>query len=95
MRILVVTSMLPRAQPTNAVPLVTYGLLAGLKDRHDVVLASTAGIEQDDEEAIALLQAWGVDVHAVWRRPTAGGRRWRRRWDLVSRWLLGRQPDGA
>lgn len=43
--------------------------MAALAERHEVVLASLAGPDPADVEALDRLQALGIAVHAVWRDP--------------------------
>lgn len=92
MKILIVTPIPPQPQPTNAVPLVAYGLLTELQARHSVTLVTVA--EQDPAEwaALTALQARGIEVHAVRRTEPQGLARWQRRWRFASSWLAGRYP---
>ena len=91
-KILVATPMPPETQPTNSVPLVTYGQLIGLAARHQVTLVTGAGPDSVDEAGLNRLANLGVDVRVAWRVPGAGLRRWRWRWRLVSTWLRRTYP---
>jgi polysaccharide biosynthesis protein PslH len=88
MRILMVTPMPPQTQATNAVALVTRGLLMGLRPRHEVTLVTVAGPEPAEHAAVQALRAAGLEVHAACRSEPLGPARWKRRWRLA-RGLLG------
>jgi glycosyltransferase involved in cell wall biosynthesis len=68
MRVLAVTPMLPYPQAVNAGPFVTYHHLAALAARHQVTLASFAGPDPSEWDALDDLRALGIDVHVVWRQ---------------------------
>ncbi len=87
-----VTPMLPRPTATSAGALVMHGQLAALNAHHEVTLATFAGPDPAERDALDRLGASGIDVHAVWRRAPSGARRWVRRWRLGRQWLRGRQP---
>lgn len=77
MRILVVTPMLPFPQAVNAGPLVMYRHLTALAARHEVTLASFAGPDPCEWEALDGLRSSGIQVRAVWRQaPSPLLRRW-------------------
>ncbi len=92
MRILITTPMPPQLQPTNAVPLVTYAQLVGLAARHDVTVATLAGPDPAEWEAVDQLRAQGFDVRAIRRTRLRGVPRWRRGVRLVGAALYGGQP---
>ena len=72
-----VTPMLPHRQAVNAGPLVMHAQLAALAAHHDVTLATLAGPDPAEWDALERLQASGIDVKAVWRpKPSAIVRRW-------------------
>ncbi len=92
MKMLVVTPMLPKKQPTNALPLVTHTLVTGLAARHAVTLLTVAGPDPDDRLAIDELRASGIDVDVVWRTEPYDMDRRTRWWQLASAWLRSRYP---
>jgi glycosyltransferase involved in cell wall biosynthesis len=92
MNILLATPMPPQAEATGATPLVLYAELVGLLSRHAVTLATVAGQEPGEQEAVDRLSQDGVDVQAVRRTTPAGLNRWRRRWRMGSTWLRGYYP---
>jgi glycosyltransferase involved in cell wall biosynthesis len=92
MNILLSTLAPPHAQPTNAVPLVGYGLLTELAARHNVTLVTVASSDSVEAEALAHWRALGVKVHVIHRSEPRGRQRWQRRWRLASAWLAGRWP---
>ena len=72
-----VTPMLPHPQAVNAGPLVMHAQLAALAAHHEVTLATLAGPDPAEWDALKRLQASGIDVKAVWRpKPSAIVRRW-------------------
>jgi polysaccharide biosynthesis protein PslH len=90
--VLLVTPVLPQRQPTNAGALVAWALLSGLRNRHQVTLATVVGPDFSELEALHTLTACGIDVQAIrWPEPR-GLARWRRRWRLASTWLRGVWP---
>jgi glycosyltransferase involved in cell wall biosynthesis len=93
MRILLLTSMVPQANGTGAIPILLYAELIALAERHDVTLVTAAGDEPGETAAAAALADAGFDVHvADRRRPPPGIDRWRRRWRLAATWARGRWP---
>jgi polysaccharide biosynthesis protein PslH len=68
MKVLMVTPLLPYPEAINAGPLVMHHHLAALADRHEVILASLAGPDPSEREALDGLRASGLDVRAVWRQ---------------------------
>lgn len=67
MRILMIAPMPPQPQPSNGVPLVTLALLHGLSQHHDVTLATLAGPDVAEHQAVQQLTNEGFRVHAVLR----------------------------
>jgi glycosyltransferase involved in cell wall biosynthesis len=92
MRVLVVTPMLPRPDAASGGPCVMHGQLAALAAHHEVTLATFAGPETAEREAIQRLRAARIEVQAVWRRALRGPRRWIRRGRLARDWLRGCGP---
>lgn len=92
MNILLVTPSPPNEQPTNAVPLVTFAQIMGLRERHNVTVVTVAGPDPEEWAAVERLRQRGIDVRAVRRTEPTGLRRWQRRWRFVSMWLRGRWP---
>jgi glycosyltransferase involved in cell wall biosynthesis len=73
-----VTPMLPYPQAVNAGPLVMYYHLTAVAARHEVTLATYAGPDPCEWEALDDLQASGIEVRAVWRQePSPVVRRWK------------------
>lgn len=78
MRILLVTPLLPYPQAANAGPLVMYDHLTTIAARHDVTVATFAGPDPCEWQALADLRAAGIAVRALWReKPSPIMRRWR------------------
>jgi glycosyltransferase involved in cell wall biosynthesis len=92
MRILLVTPMPPRPAAPGAIPLVLYAQLKGLRERHDVVLATIAGPDPAELEAVEQLAESGVDVRHVVRELRRGVGAWPRRQRLARRWFRGSYP---
>ncbi len=92
MRILMVTPMLPYPETASAGPLGMYGTLSVLRARHSVTLATFAGPDPVEQDAITRLCASGLDVRAIWQSAPAGLTRWKRRWRLLCGWLRGTAP---
>ncbi len=92
MRILMVTPMPPQPQPTNGVPLVTYAQLLGMRERHDITLATIAGPDPAEHAAVDALRAAGVNVWAARRVAPLGLQRWQRRVRLASMIMGGKYP---
>lgn len=87
-----VTSMLPHAEAISGGALVMYGQLVALAARHDVTLATFAGADPIEKQAVDRLHASGIRVHFVWRSWLSGVPLWRRRWQDAVNWLRGGQP---
>lgn len=87
-----VAPQLPHAAAHNAGALVMHAQLMALSERHQVTLATFAGRDSSEGEAISALRARGITVHALWLSEPAGFRRGLRRWHLLSRWLLAGRP---
>jgi polysaccharide biosynthesis protein PslH len=92
LRILLVTPMPPQASAPGAIPLVLHAQLEGLRRHHTVTLATLAGQEPGEVQAVADLQASGLEVHAVLRPPPRGLKVWRRRSRLINAWLFESLP---
>jgi polysaccharide biosynthesis protein PslH len=100
MKILIVTPLLPYPEAINAGPLVMFHHVTAIAARHQVILASLAGPDPAEREAVGRLRASGLDVRAVWRsqagvangalssRVTQLTRRLRR----AGSWLRGEYP---
>jgi glycosyltransferase involved in cell wall biosynthesis len=91
MRILLVTPMPPRAEAPGATPLVLNAQVAGLRERHELTIVTTAH-EPGELEAARELQDSGLEVHTVDAHPPQGIDRWRRRRRLASTWSRGKYP---
>jgi glycosyltransferase involved in cell wall biosynthesis len=87
MRILMVTPMLPHLAATSGGAYVMHGQLVALAARHQVTLATFAGPDPVDREALDHLRTSGLEVHAIWRPAPVGFGRYQRRWRLASQWL--------
>jgi glycosyltransferase involved in cell wall biosynthesis len=87
-----VTSMLPHAEAISGGGLVMYGQLVALCARHEVTLATFAGADPMEREAVDQLRASGVKVHFVWRSWLSGTTLWKRRWRDAVGWLRGGRP---
>ena len=92
MRILLVTPSPPSAEAPSAVPLVAWAQLQALSARHDVTVATIAGPDQRELDALARLQGAGFDVRAVERRDASGSDRAARWLRNAARWATLRQP---
>lgn len=99
MKILMVTPMLPYPRAVNAGPLVMYHHLAAIGHRHEVILATFAGPDPCESQALDELRASGINVRAVWRqRPSPMVRRWKQLGSLTpmpdsSEWTRGPEPS--
>jgi len=92
MRILFVTPSPPAASAPSAVPLVAWAQLRALSARHAVTVATLAGPDPRELEALERLRAEGVDVRAIERRDASvvdRAARWLRN---AARWALLRRP---
>jgi polysaccharide biosynthesis protein PslH len=87
MRILMVTPMLPHPATTSGGAFVMHCQLAALAARHQVTLATFAGPDPVEREALNHLRTSGLEVHAIWRPEPAGFGRYKRRWRLANQWL--------
>ena len=95
MRILVLSSMLPRREGSGAIPVLLFAELLGLSERHELTLVTSIGDEPGEAEAAAELDNSGfeLDLHVVdRRRPPPGRRRRRRQRELAARWLRSGWP---
>lgn len=92
MRILLVTPMPPRASAPGAIPLVLHAQVKGLAQRHDVTVATVAGPDAAELEAVEKLTGAGVEVRHVVRRLPGGLRALPRRRRLAASWLRGLHP---
>jgi polysaccharide biosynthesis protein PslH len=92
MKVLLVTPMPPDPGAAGAIPVLLHAHLAGLRERHQVVLVTVAGPDPDEIEAVDRLRHEGVDVHATVRALTRGNLGWKRRLRIVSTWLRMRVP---
>jgi glycosyltransferase involved in cell wall biosynthesis len=81
MRILGVTPMLPNGTAVNAGPVVMYHSLAAIAARHDLTLATFAGPDPSEGDAVERLRELGIEAHVLWRRPPP---RILRRWKLLA-----------
>lgn len=92
LRVLALTSFLPRHDSVAGGGIYLRGLVAELAARYDVTLATFTEGQPGEAEAVADLIAHGIRVHTV-PRPCAGGAAgWVRRGSLALRWLRTRQP---
>jgi glycosyltransferase involved in cell wall biosynthesis len=95
MRILVLSSMLPRREGSGAIPVLLFAELLGLSERHELTLVAPMGDEPGEAEAAAELEDAGfdLDLHVVdRRRPAPGGGRRRRQRELARSWLRSGWP---
>lgn len=92
MNILLVTPMPPQAQAPGAIPLVLHAQLTALMRRHQVTLVTPIGTDPGEAEAVEHLRKLGIEVHAPPLMDAGTGRRWRRRSQLASDWLIGGYP---
>lgn len=92
MKILMVAPMPPRPQAPGAIPLVLHAQISGLVERHQVTLATVAGPEPAEWEALDRVRELGVEVQAIRRVEPSGWARWRRRWRFAGAWLGGLYP---
>ena len=87
-----VTPLLPHPRAVGAGALVMDRQLRELAARHEVVLASFAGPDPLERDAVEELRREGLEVHAVWRPGWRGAGRWHRRLRLAWRWSRGSAP---
>jgi polysaccharide biosynthesis protein PslH len=87
-----VTPLLPHPRAVGAGALVMYRQLRELAARHEVALATFAGPDPLERDAVEGLRREGLEVHAVWRPGWRGIGRWRRRLRLAWRWSRGSAP---
>ena len=92
MKILIVAPLLPHPGALNAGALVVYEQLVVLATRHAITLATFAGPDPGERAALVELRASGLTVHAVWRNPPRGRRRWTHRVRLLLTWLRTSHP---
>jgi len=92
MKILMVTPMLPHPRAGTAQPLVMHAQLTGLAAHHEVTLATFAGPDPTERDALVGLRESGIELEAVWRWPTSGVRQLKRRVRLATDWLRGGRP---
>jgi glycosyltransferase involved in cell wall biosynthesis len=91
-KILIATPIPPAGDAPGAIGRVLHAQLVGLAERNEVTVATVAGPEEFELEAVERLARSGVDVHAARRTDPRGAERWRRRRRLAARWLRGREP---
>jgi glycosyltransferase involved in cell wall biosynthesis len=72
--------------------LVMYGQLAVVAAHHEVTLATFAGADAADWDAIETLRGSGIPVHYVWRSCPRGIELWQRRMRDGVSWLDGTRP---
>jgi glycosyltransferase involved in cell wall biosynthesis len=60
--------MPPRPAATGAIPLVLWGVLEALRDKHQITLLTLAGPDPAEHDAVTRLRDEGIEVHAVARR---------------------------
>jgi polysaccharide biosynthesis protein PslH len=92
LKILLVTPMPPQAQAPGAIPIVLHALLSGLRERHQVTLATIAGQEPGEQQAVKDLKQDGLEVYAVDRIALMQQQRWQRRMRMSSAWLTRGLP---
>lgn len=92
MKILVAAPIPPASDADGAIGRVLHAQLVGLAERHEVTIATVAGPEERELEAVDRLARSGVDIHAARRTEPRGTARWRRRRRLAVRWLTAREP---
>ena len=86
MRILIVTPTLPHPHASIAQPLVVYGQIAALlSHHHQITVATFAGPDPAERDAVEFLRTKGLKVEAVWRTTFSGIRRFKKR---CSGWKL-------
>ena len=78
------TPMLPSTDAPNAGAVVMHGELKQLAEANDVTLVAFAW-DVEDHERVKELETLGIRVHAL-------SAPWKRRWQLVPRWITSGQP---
>ena len=68
MRILLVTPSPPAPSASSAVPVVAWAQIRALAARHELSVATTAGPDASELDAVERLRAEGIDVHVAVRR---------------------------
>ena len=92
MRILLVTPSPPAPSASSAVPVVAWAQLRALAGRHELSVATTAGPDPNELDAVERLRAEGIDVHVVVRRDAGMLKRLARWMRNAVRWLVLRRP---
>ncbi|HKH91736.1 MAG TPA: glycosyltransferase family 4 protein [Gemmatimonadaceae bacterium] len=92
MRILLLTPSPPAPSANSAVPVVAWAQLRALAGRHELSVATTAGPDPTELDAVERLRAEGIDVHVVVRRDAAMLERLVRCVRNAVRWLILRRP---
>jgi glycosyltransferase involved in cell wall biosynthesis len=91
MRILMTTPILPDPQASNAGPLVFYGQLRAMAERHEVTLVSFADDTERDRAALRAIASLGVRCRIA-AAPGLQGTRSIRRCGQALEWLSGKYP---
>ena len=92
MRILLVTPSPPAPAAPSAVPVVAWAQLRGLSARHSITVATLAGPDPRELEALERLRTAGFDVRAVERRDQSTRDRAARWVRNAARWAALRRP---
>lgn len=94
MKVLLVTSLPPSRRAPGAIPRLLHAQVTGLRDRgHAVTVATVAGPDAHELEAVAELRAEGFAVHvAIHAEPRTVRARLERRARLLGGWLWRRWP---
>jgi glycosyltransferase involved in cell wall biosynthesis len=87
-----VTSMLPYPEAVGGGALVMHRQLTLVAACHDVTLATFAGADPAEKQAIDRLRASGIKVHDIWRSWPVGIELWQRRFRDALGWLHGGRP---
>ena len=92
MRILLVTPSPPAPSASSAVPVVAWAQIRALAARHELSVATTAGPDASELDAVERLRAEGIDVHVAVRRDATATARLARWVRNAVRWLVWRRP---
>ncbi len=84
--------MPPQPQAPGAIPMVLYTQLLALTAQHEVTVATLAGPDPAEWEAVDHLEAAGFKVLAARRAEPHGWPRIQRGWRWATSWLRGRDP---
>ena len=87
-----ITTMPPQQRSAGAIPVLQYGLLSGIRKRHDVTIVTLAGPDQAELDAVEQLRRSGLEVHAVERSRMIGWKGSLRFGSMAAAWMFSTVP---